>query len=292
MQWEMPGKRRDAGDVLGQQGNKPARSARRTSISCRTSIWRSGNALNDQVPNPFFGVITSRRAFRPHHLAPPVAAALSAVLRRLPACSASSRLSAIRSYNGATLQAERRLAQSLTFLLGYTWSKAIDDLNTPIDVYNRRLDPCAVGVRHAAPVHRQLGLPAAGRQGPNDGSRRPRERDPRRMEPERHRPRAERSAGRDQHSRRQHRARAAKIDNPTISRWFDTTVFRPAAAVHLRQHRPALARYPNRFHSQRRRGRGEEVPVHDQGSRDRACSSAPSATTSSTHRNSPLRTAR
>ena len=42
------------------------------------------------------------------------------------------------SYNGATLQAERRLAQSLTFLLGYTWSKAIDDLNTPIDVYNRR----------------------------------------------------------------------------------------------------------------------------------------------------------
>ena len=31
------------------------------------------------------------------------------------------------------------------FLVGYTWSKAIDDLNTPIDVYNRVLSRALSG---------------------------------------------------------------------------------------------------------------------------------------------------
>ena len=97
-----------------------------------------GNSLNDQVPNPFFGVISAgalsgRTISRRQSLLPyPQYAGDNGVQRVFGAFGNSS-------YNGVTLQAERRLAESLTFLLGYTWSKAIDDLNTPIDVYNREL---------------------------------------------------------------------------------------------------------------------------------------------------------
>jgi hypothetical protein len=44
------------------------------------------------------------------------------------------------NYHAGTIQAEKRLATSLTFLAGYTWSKAIDDISAPIDVYNRQLN--------------------------------------------------------------------------------------------------------------------------------------------------------
>ena len=133
------------------------------------STWRLGNALNDQVPNPFFGVISAgalsgRTISRRQSLLPYPQYAGDTGVQRVFAPFGNS------SYNGATFQAERRLAQSLTFLLGYTWSKAIDDLNTPIDVYNRRAQPRAVGIRYAASIYRKLGLPVAGRQGPVRGS--------------------------------------------------------------------------------------------------------------------------
>jgi hypothetical protein len=44
------------------------------------------------------------------------------------------------NYHAGTLQAEKRLSPRLTFLASYTWSKAIDDISTPIDVYNLRLN--------------------------------------------------------------------------------------------------------------------------------------------------------
>ena len=71
-----------AGDVLGQQGNRTSSPLLRISISLPNEYLALGNALNDQVPNPFFGVIAAGPLSEPHHFAPAVPAALPAVLRR------------------------------------------------------------------------------------------------------------------------------------------------------------------------------------------------------------------
>jgi len=44
------------------------------------------------------------------------------------------------TYEAGTLQVEKRLSPALTFLAAYTRSKAIDDIRTPLDFYNRRLE--------------------------------------------------------------------------------------------------------------------------------------------------------
>ena len=44
------------------------------------------------------------------------------------------------TYEAGTIQAEKRLSSTLTFLTNYTRSKAIDDVRTPMDIYNRRLE--------------------------------------------------------------------------------------------------------------------------------------------------------
>jgi hypothetical protein len=44
------------------------------------------------------------------------------------------------TYEAATIQVERRLSASFTALGVYTRSKAIDDVRTPMDYYNRRLE--------------------------------------------------------------------------------------------------------------------------------------------------------
>ncbi|HYZ83024.1 MAG TPA: carboxypeptidase regulatory-like domain-containing protein [Bryobacteraceae bacterium] len=137
LQWEMPGRVVMQAMYWGNKGTNLLAPSQ--NINQLPNEYLSlGNALNDQVPNPFFGVITagplsSRTISRRQSLLPfPQYSGESGVQRVFAPFGNSS-------CNGATLQAERRLAQSLTFLLGYTWSKAIDDVNTPIDVYNRRL---------------------------------------------------------------------------------------------------------------------------------------------------------
>ncbi|HEY3837681.1 MAG TPA: TonB-dependent receptor, partial [Bryobacteraceae bacterium] len=95
-----------------------------------------GSHLNDLVPNPFYGVIntgifTSPSISRQQSLLPfPQYTAVQQVY--VPAGNSN--------YEGMTLQVEKRLSSVMTFLAAYTRSKAIDDVRTPLDYYNRALE--------------------------------------------------------------------------------------------------------------------------------------------------------
>ncbi len=91
-----------------------------------------GSHLNDLVPNPFFGVITT-------------GALAGATISRRQALQPFPQYTSVNqvfepsgdsSYQAATIQAEKRLSRTFTFLTSYTRSKAIDDVRTPLDVYN------------------------------------------------------------------------------------------------------------------------------------------------------------
>ena len=129
------------------------------------------------------------------------------------------------TYNAGTIQVERRLSTNFTFLGAYTRSKAIDDVRNPMDYYNRTLEKSlsafhapnqfvlssvyelpfgrgrAVGSRWSKPadtilggwqlsgiVRTQSGFPVSVGRVVNNGQ-------------------------------------SAKLDNPTIDRWFNTGVF-------------------------------------------------------------------
>ncbi len=93
-----------------------------------------GSHLNDLVPNPFYGVIATgalagKTISRQQSLLPyPQYTTVNQVFQ--PAGDSS--------YQAATIEAEKRLSTTFTFLAEYTRSKAIDDLRTPQDVYNLR----------------------------------------------------------------------------------------------------------------------------------------------------------
>jgi hypothetical protein len=95
-----------------------------------------GSRLNDLVPNPFYGVIktgalSGQTISRQQSLLPfPQYTAVQQVY--VPAGNST--------YEAGTLQVEKRLSATLTFLAVYTRSKAIDDIRTPLDIYNRRLE--------------------------------------------------------------------------------------------------------------------------------------------------------
>jgi hypothetical protein len=98
-----------------------------------------GNRLNDQVPNPFAGLITtgsltSATISRRQSLLPfPEYAGDGGVSRVFLPPSNST-------YEAGTIQVERRLSAIFTMLAAYTRSKAIDDVRTPLDYYNRRIE--------------------------------------------------------------------------------------------------------------------------------------------------------
>ena len=95
-----------------------------------------GSHLNDSVPNPFYGLISTgalsgSTISRQQSLLPyPQYTSVQQVF--VPAGNST--------YQAGTIQAEKRLSTSLTFLASYTRSKAIDDVRTPLDIYNRRLE--------------------------------------------------------------------------------------------------------------------------------------------------------
>ena len=91
-----------------------------------------GSRLNDLVPNPFYGVITTgalagTTISRRQSLLPfPQYTTVSQVFQ--PAGDSS--------YQAGTIQAEKRLSKTFTFLASYTRAKSLDNLRTPQDVYN------------------------------------------------------------------------------------------------------------------------------------------------------------
>lgn len=98
-----------------------------------------GNALNNQVRNPFQGLIPSGALTG-------ATISLRQSLLPFPQYSGDAGVQQVfvpagnDTYHAGTLQAEKRLSTSLTFLASYTWSKSIDDVGGMIDVYNRRLN--------------------------------------------------------------------------------------------------------------------------------------------------------
>lgn len=92
-----------------------------------------GTALNQQVPNPFYGYIATgalsgKTISRQQSLLPfPQYTAITQVYA--PQAAAT--------YNAGTVQVDKRLSRTLTLLANYTWSKALDDARTPLDNYHR-----------------------------------------------------------------------------------------------------------------------------------------------------------
>jgi hypothetical protein len=94
------------------------------------SFLRMGARLRDQVPNPFFGIITNpssplrsesverRRLLRPY----PQYDGINAF--RVPY--------GFSIYHGGTLRADKRFSQGLSILVAYTWNKLIDDVSTTV----------------------------------------------------------------------------------------------------------------------------------------------------------------
>ena len=95
-----------------------------------------GTHLSDLVTNPFYGVITTgalsgKTISRQQSLLPfPQYTNVTQVFEP----------TGDSSYQAGTISLEKRLSSSFTFLTTYTRAKAIDDLRTPLDVYNLRAE--------------------------------------------------------------------------------------------------------------------------------------------------------
>ncbi len=182
-----------------------------------------GNALNNQVKNPFFGLITSGALSG-------ATVSQRQLLLPFPQYSGDSGVQQVfvpagnSTYHSVTLQAEKRLSTTLTFLASYTWSKAIDDVGGMIDVYNRRLNKAlsAFDTPHQLVASWVYQLPfGAGRK---FGSSMPRIGNAvlggwdldgiLRVQ-----------SGQPIAIGGNNVGRSAKLDNPTIAKWFDTSAF-------------------------------------------------------------------
>ena len=95
-----------------------------------------GTGLNTQVANPFYGIITTgtlaaKTISRQQSLLPyPQYQGISQVYAPF----------AGSTYNALTVQVDKRLSPNLTLLANYTFSKALDDVRTPLDTYNPQFE--------------------------------------------------------------------------------------------------------------------------------------------------------
>ncbi len=98
-----------------------------------------GSHLNDQVPNPFYNVITSGTLTTP-------TVSRRQLLLPFPQYAGDGGVTQVfvpagnANYEAGTIQIERRMSSTLTLLSSYTRSKGIDDIRTPLDTYNRQLE--------------------------------------------------------------------------------------------------------------------------------------------------------
>jgi outer membrane receptor protein involved in Fe transport len=195
-----------------------------------------GSALNDRVPNPFFGRIAAgalsgatvarRQLLLPYPQ-------YTSVFRNLP-------MAANSIYHGLAVKVERRLATGLTLLGSYTWSKHIDDSSTQegflapgggiLNFYNRGAERSlsVFDTPHRLVVSAVYDLPVGkGRALGSDMG-----------------PTFDAILGGWTFSGIMtlqsgtpviisrpsvNNGRTARLDSPTIDRWFDTAVFSPAA---------------------------------------------------------------
>ncbi|MBL8210849.1 MAG: TonB-dependent receptor, partial [Bryobacterales bacterium] len=146
MQRELPGSMIVEAGYLGSKGNHLVDGeGSMTYNQLPASFGELGNALNDLVPNPFFGVITNTSSI----LSRPTVVR-SQLLRPFPqytSVNAFRKPQANSIYHSFTLRAEKRFSQGLGFLMSLTAGKLIDDASQTVtflgqagnkqDFYNR-----------------------------------------------------------------------------------------------------------------------------------------------------------
>lgn len=107
-----------------------------------------GNALNDQVPNPFYGIITN-----PNSVLSKETVARSQLLRAYPQYTSLNgfrKPQANSIYHALLLRVEKRFSSGLGFLVSFTGGKLIDDASQTVtflgqagskqDFYNRKAE--------------------------------------------------------------------------------------------------------------------------------------------------------
>jgi hypothetical protein len=95
-----------------------------------------GAALKQQVPNPFFGVLTAGGLIG-------ATVAREQLLRPYPQFTGVTRSSPAfgnSSYHSVQMKLEKRLAHGVAALISFTASKNLADLNSPRDAYNRSIE--------------------------------------------------------------------------------------------------------------------------------------------------------
>jgi hypothetical protein len=131
VQRELPGKILFEVAYIGSKGTRLLAGESGITLSQLPESFLSlGTQLQDQVPNPFFGIITN-----PSSPLRFQTVARGRLLRPYPQYNG---VNAFRVpygysiYHGATLKADKRFSNGLSFLMAYTWNKLIDDVSTTV----------------------------------------------------------------------------------------------------------------------------------------------------------------
>ena len=244
-QWEMPGKIVMQVNYWGNKGTHLLSGAWNIN-QLPDQYLALGNQLNNQVANPFFGLIAAGAlsgrtiSLRQSLLPYPQYAGDGGVQQALVPAGNST-------YHAGTIQGEKRLSPGFTFLASYTWSKAIDDVGGVIDFYNRRLNKAlsSFDTPHQVVGSWVAQLPfGKGRKFGSswngltngvlggwdlDGIVRVQSGQPIAV-----------SAGNTT-------GKSARLDNPTIARWFDTSAFTAVPAFTFASLGPRLPDVRNDF---------------------------------------------
>ena len=137
--WQFGIQRELPGSILVEAAYVGSRGIRLVSTTenlnaVRPSDWALGAALKQQVPNPFFGVLTTGSLSG-------TTVAREQLLRPYPQFTGVSRANPAYGnsiYHSLQLKLEKRLAHGVTALISYTASKNLSDLNGTQNPYNRR----------------------------------------------------------------------------------------------------------------------------------------------------------
>jgi len=131
VQRELPGKILFEAAYIGSKGTRLLAGESGITLSQLPESFLSlGTQLQDQVPNPFFGIITNPSS----PLRFPTVAR-GRLLRPYPQYNG---VNAFRIpyghsiYHGLTLKADKRFSNGLSFLSAYTWNKLMDDVSTTV----------------------------------------------------------------------------------------------------------------------------------------------------------------
>jgi len=131
VQRELPGRIVFEAAYIGSKGTRLLAGESGVPLSQLPESFLSlGTQLQDQVPNPFFGIITN-----PSSPLRFQTVSRGRLLRPYPQYNG---VNAFRVpygysiYHGATLKADRRFSSGLSFLTAYTWNRLIDDVSTTV----------------------------------------------------------------------------------------------------------------------------------------------------------------